>query len=53
MKDMYKPKYDDKCDVYSLGLIFHILYNNKLLNIRLAGKSPFTGKTINNILIQN
>ncbi|EGR27845.1 protein kinase domain protein [Ichthyophthirius multifiliis] len=37
-------KYDSVCDLFSLGLIFHIL---------LVGKSPFNGKTYEEILAQN
>lgn len=40
IKDL-KTTYDCVCDVYSLGLIFHIL---------LMGKSPFNGKTYNEVL---
>eukprot|EP00825_Cyclidium_porcatum_P034018 TRINITY_DN358_c0_g1_i5.p1 TRINITY_DN358_c0_g1~~TRINITY_DN358_c0_g1_i5.p1 ORF type:complete len:290 (-),score=47.62 TRINITY_DN358_c0_g1_i5:185-1054(-) len=43
IKDM-KTTYDVVCDIYSLGLIFHIL---------LMGKSPFNGKTYNEVLAQN
>ena len=37
IKDM-KTKYEPICDIFSLGLIFHIL---------LLGKSAFPGKTYN------
>lgn len=40
IKDLHTT-YDPICDVYSLGIIFHIL---------LLGKSPFNGKTYNDIL---
>ena len=40
IKDL-KSTYDPVCDIYSLGLIFHIL---------LIGKSPFNGKTYNEVL---
>lgn len=40
IKDL-KSTYDPVCDVYSLGLIFHIL---------LIGRSPFNGKTYNEVL---
>ncbi len=43
IKDM-KTKYTPACDVFSLGLIFHLL---------LFGKSLFKGKTYNEILNQN
>jgi hypothetical protein len=39
-----KTKYDPICDVFSLGLIFHIL---------LLGTSAFPGKTYNEVLSQN
>ncbi len=37
-------KYSPVCDMYSLGIIFHIL---------LLGKSPFDGKTYEKILEKN
>lgn len=37
-------KYSPVCDIYSAGLIFHIL---------LLGKSPFNGKTYNEVLTLN
>jgi len=40
IKDL-KSTYDPVCDMYSLGLIFHIL---------LVGRSPFNGKTYNEVL---
>ena len=43
IKDM-STKYDPICDLYSLGLIFHIL---------LFGKSAFPGRTYNEVLSQN
>lgn len=43
IKDM-KTKYSPICDIYSLGLIFHIL---------LFGKSAFPGTTYNEVLSQN
>ncbi len=43
IKDM-KTKYSTICDLYSLGLIFHIL---------LLGKSAFPGTTYNEVLSQN
>lgn len=43
IKDM-STKYDPICDIFSLGLIFHIL---------LLGYSVFPGKTYNDILKQN
>jgi calcium-dependent protein kinase len=39
-----KTKYSTICDLYSLGLIFHIL---------LTGKSAFPGTTYNEVLSQN
>lgn len=39
-----KTKYSPICDMYSLGLIFHIL---------LYGKSAFPGTTYNEVLSQN
>jgi calcium-dependent protein kinase len=39
-----KMKYSPICDIYSLGLIFHIL---------LYGKSAFPGTTYNEVLSQN
>lgn len=39
-----KTKYDPICDMFSLGLIFHIL---------LLGNSAFPGKTYNEVLAQN
>lgn len=39
-----KAKYSSICDIYSLGLIFHIL---------LFGKSAFPGTTYNEVLSQN
>ena len=39
-----KTKYDPICDIFSLGLIFHIL---------LLGVSAFPGKTYNEVLAQN
>ena len=43
IKDM-KTKYHPICDIFSLGLIFHLL---------LLGKSAFPGKTYNEVLAQN
>jgi len=43
IKDM-KTKYDPICDMFSLGLIMHIL---------LLGVSAFPGKTYNEVLAQN
>jgi serine/threonine protein kinase len=43
IKDM-KTKYEPICDIFSLGLIFHIL---------LLGVSAFPGKTYNEVLTQN
>ena len=43
IKDM-STKYSPICDLYSLGLIFHVL---------LFGKSAFPGKTYNEVLSQN
>jgi serine/threonine protein kinase len=43
IKDM-KTKYEPICDVFSVGLIFHIL---------LLGVSAFPGKTYNEVLAQN
>lgn len=43
IKDM-KTKYDPICDIFSLGLIFHIL---------VLGVSAFPGKTYNEVLAQN
>lgn len=43
IKDM-KTKYDPICDMFSLGLIFHIL---------LLGVSAFPGRTYNEVLAQN
>lgn len=43
LKDL-KAKCDPICDVFSLGIIFHIM---------LMGKSPFPGKTYNEVLSQN
>lgn len=43
IKDL-NTKYEAICDVFSLGLIFHIL---------LLGKTPFNGKNYNEILAQN
>lgn len=40
IKDM-KTTYGPVCDIFSLGLIFHIL---------LIGKPPFNGKTYNDVL---
>lgn len=37
-------KYDPVCDIYSVGLIFHIL---------LFGTSPFNGQTYNEVLTLN
>lgn len=39
-----KTKSDPICDVFSVGLIFHIL---------LMGRSIFPGKTYNDVLVQN
>ena len=39
-----KTKYSPICDIYSLGLILHIL---------LFGKSAFPGTTYNEVLSQN
>jgi serine/threonine protein kinase len=39
-----KSKYKPICDIFSLGLIFHIL---------LFGKSIFKGKTYNEVLAEN
>jgi hypothetical protein len=39
-----KTKYDPICDIFSLGLIFHLL---------LLGVSAFPGKTYNEVLAQN
>lgn len=43
IKDM-STKYEPICDIFSLGLIFHIL---------LLGVSAFPGKTYNEVLAQN
>ena len=43
IKDM-KTKYDPICDLFSLGLIFHVL---------LLGVSAFPGKTYSDVLKQN
>lgn len=43
IKDM-KTKYDPICDMFSLGLIFHLL---------LMGKSAFPGKNYDEVLSQN
>jgi serine/threonine protein kinase len=43
IKDM-KTKYTPICDMFSLGLIFHLL---------LFGKSVFKGKTYNEVLNEN
>jgi serine/threonine protein kinase len=43
IKDL-KAKCDPICDIFSLGVISHIL---------LTGKSPFPGKTYNEVLAQN
>lgn len=43
LKDL-TAKCDPICDIFSLGVIFHIL---------LMGKSPFPGKTYNEVLAQN
>jgi serine/threonine protein kinase len=43
LKDL-KAKCDPICDIFSLGVIFHVL---------LMGKSPFPGKTYNEVLAQN
>jgi serine/threonine protein kinase len=43
IKDM-KAKYSPICDIFSLGLIFHLL---------LFGKSLFKGKTYNEVLQEN
>lgn len=43
LKDM-KSKYQPVCDIFSLGLIFHILH---------FGKSIFKGKTYNDVLSEN
>lgn len=43
IKDM-STKYEPICDMFSLGLIFHIL---------LLGVSAFPGKTYNEVLAQN
>ncbi|KAL4468378.1 hypothetical protein ABPG72_012272 [Tetrahymena utriculariae] len=43
IKDL-NTKYDVICDIFSLGLIFHIL---------LLGRTPFNGKNYNEILAQN
>jgi serine/threonine protein kinase len=39
-----QSKYDSVCDIYSLGLVFHIL---------LTGKSAFPGRSYNSIVQQN
>ena len=39
-----KTKYDPICDIFSLGLIFHVL---------LLGYSAFPGKNYNDVLHQN
>jgi len=43
IKDM-KAKYSSICDIFSLGLIFHLL---------LFGKSVFKGKTYSEVLAEN
>jgi calcium-dependent protein kinase len=43
LRDM-KAKYTPICDIFSLGLIFHIL---------LFGRSIFKGKTYNEVLAEN
>ena len=39
-----KAKYSPVCDMFSLGLIFHLL---------IFGKSVFKGKSYNEVLAQN
>jgi len=43
IKDL-KSTYDPICDIYSAGIIFHIL---------LVGYSPFDGKSYNEVLTLN
>ena len=43
IKDM-KTKYDPICDIFSLGLIFHLL---------VMWKSAFSGKNYDEVLSQN
>lgn len=43
IKDM-KTRYSTICDIFSLGLIFHLL---------VFGKSVFKGKTYNDVLQEN
>jgi calcium-dependent protein kinase len=43
IKDM-RTKYSPSCDIFSLGLIFHLL---------LFGKSVFRGKTYSEVLTEN
>jgi hypothetical protein len=37
-------KFEPVCDMFSVGIIFHIL---------IIGKPPFAGKTYNEVLSQN
>jgi len=46
-------RYDTVCDVFSLGLIFYILYVNLVINYRLTGKPAFPGKSYNDVLNKN
>jgi serine/threonine protein kinase len=43
LKDL-KAKCDPVCDIFSLGVICHVMF---------TGKSPFPGKTYNEVLAQN
>ncbi|EGR29475.1 protein kinase domain protein [Ichthyophthirius multifiliis] len=59
----FNIKYDVACDIFSLGVIFHILFSFliflyllqqlQLIIQRLTGKSPFPGKNYEDILNQN
>jgi serine/threonine protein kinase len=58
------PMYDERCDIFSAGIIFYLLLVFKILNksreifngiffIRLSGKRPFDGKDYKVILQEN
>lgn len=44
--------YDSKCDIYSAGVIFYLLYV-LIINNRLTGVSPFDGSSFDEILNKN
>lgn len=40
-------QYDEKCDLFSAGVVFYELYNIRIHFFRLTGKNPFKKYTTN------